>query len=103
MLDIRHAISIDATPEKILPLIASASGFAQWSAQDVTENSSTKTVELGFFHRATVYSLAPLPASAPGEVAWQCLSGKEWSGTKLQFQWIPGDKYTLVNFSQAGW
>jgi uncharacterized protein YndB with AHSA1/START domain len=76
MPDIRHSISIDAPPARILPLISSGSGLAQWWAEDVTEDRSAGTVELAFFNRATVYALQPLQ-SAPGEVAWLCQSGKE--------------------------
>jgi hypothetical protein len=60
MLDIRHAILIDAAPARILPLISSGSGFAQWRAADVTENRAMGSVELGFFKRATVYALLPI-------------------------------------------
>ncbi len=102
MHDIHHSISIDAAPAQILPLISSGPGLAQWWAADVTENSSTGRVELGFFNRATVYALEPLP-SAEGEVAWLCQSGKEWKGTKLLFQLTPGNKRTLVKFTHAAW
>jgi uncharacterized protein YndB with AHSA1/START domain len=102
MPDIRHSISIDAPAAQILPLISSGSGLAQWWAEDVTENRSTGTVELGFFNRATVYALKPLP-SAAGEVAWLCQSGREWKGTKLLFQLTPTDKGTLVKLTHSGW
>ena len=102
MPDIRHSISIDAPPARILPLISSGSGLAQWWAEDVTEDRSAGTVELAFFNRATVYALQPLQ-SAPGEVAWLCQSGKEWKGTKLLFQLTPTNKGTLVKFTHAGW
>ncbi len=99
--DIRHSILIDVVPARILPLISSGSGLAQWWAADVTENRSTGNVELGFFKRATVYVLEPLRDAAPGEVAWLCRSGKEWKGTKLLFQLTPRDNGTLVKFTHA--
>jgi hypothetical protein len=102
MPDIRHAIMIDAAPARILPLISSGSGFAQWWAADVTEDRSTGSVELSFFNRTTVYGLDPLQGKA-GEVAWLCQSGKEWKGTKLLFQLTLGDKGTRVKFTHAGW
>jgi uncharacterized protein YndB with AHSA1/START domain len=103
MPDIRHSILIDAAPARILPLISSGSGLAQWWAADVTEDRSTGNAELGFFKRATVYGFKPLGDVAPGEVAWLCQSGKEWKGTKLLFQLSPSDKSTLVRFTHAAW
>jgi hypothetical protein len=103
MANIRHAISIDAAPTRILPLISSVSGLAEWWAADVTEDRAAGTVDLGLFKRTTVYSLVPVRSSVPNEVAWLCKSGKEWNGTKLLFQLIPGDKSTVVKFTHAAW
>ena len=41
--------------ETVYPLVATAAGFSQWWAADVTESAGP--VELGFFKRATVYRL----------------------------------------------
>jgi uncharacterized protein YndB with AHSA1/START domain len=103
MPDIRHSVLIDVAPARILSLISSGSGLAQWWAADVTENRSTGNVELGFFKRATVYALEPLRDTAPGEVAWLCQSGNEWRGTKLLFRLAPRDTGTLVKFTHAAW
>jgi hypothetical protein len=103
MPEIRHAILIDAAPARILPLISSGSGFAQWWAADVTENRTMGTVELGFFKRATVYALEPIRSTGPGEVAWLCQSGQEWKGTKLLFHLTPSDRSTQVRFTHAAW
>ncbi len=53
MPDIQHSIQIAAKPEAICPLVATAKGFSQWWAADVTESGGA--VELSFFKRATVY------------------------------------------------
>jgi uncharacterized protein YndB with AHSA1/START domain len=103
MPDVRHSITIDAAPERILPLISTAAGLAEWWAADVREDRSTGNVELGFFNRATVYGLAPVRNAAQREVAWLCNSGKEWKGTKLVFQLTPSSKATVVRFTHAGW
>jgi uncharacterized protein YndB with AHSA1/START domain len=103
MPDIRHSITIDAAAERIVPLISTAAGLAEWWAADVTEDLSTGNVELGFFKRATVYGLERVKNSALGEVAWLCQSGKEWKGTKLVFQLTPSGKGTLMKFTHAAW
>jgi hypothetical protein len=38
MADIQHSIPIAAKPETIYPLIATAKGFGQWWAADITES-----------------------------------------------------------------
>ncbi len=103
MPNIRHAISIDAAPTRILPLISSADGFSQWWAADVTEDRSTGIVELSFSKGDTIYRLEPLRDVPSGEVAWLCQSGDEWKGTKLQFQLAFDQKSTLLKFTHSGW
>ena len=103
MPDIRHASVIAAAPELILPLISSGAGLAQWWAADVTEDRATGKVELGFFKRATVYCLEPVRDTPPGEVAWRCISGREWKGTKLVFQLTPREQGTHLSFTHVAW
>ncbi|HEX2715298.1 MAG TPA: hypothetical protein VHM88_24220 [Candidatus Acidoferrales bacterium] len=47
MAEIKLAIVIEASAEKIYPLVATARGLSQWWAADVTESGGT--VDLGFF------------------------------------------------------
>jgi uncharacterized protein YndB with AHSA1/START domain len=47
MADLQHSIQIAATPEAIYPLIATAKGFGEWWAADITE--SAHTVDPGIF------------------------------------------------------
>jgi len=103
MPDIKHSLAIKAAPERIYPLISTATGFAQWWAADVTEADAAGAVELGFFNRATVYRLNRLRMAPPHEAEWLCSSGKEWSGTKLWFALTPNQDGTLVRFTHADW
>src|ERR1700674_3384920 len=103
MPQIKHSISIDVAPERVYPLISTASGFSQWWAADVTEESSTKIVELGFFNRATVYRLKPLQMEAPFRAEWLCESGKEWAATRLLFALKQDGNKTLLRFAHADW
>ena len=103
MSDMRHSIMIDAAPEQIYALISSATGFAQWWAEDATEGGSSGTVELGFFHRATLYRLRPLVMGAPLTAEWICESGKEWTGTSLIFQLEPRGASVQLRFTHANW
>jgi len=101
--DIKHSIQIDAAPQQVFPLTATAEGFSRWWAADVTRAAGDRGVELGFFNRATVYRLQPVQIAAPRQAHWLCDSGKEWSGTRLLFDMAEQDGKTLLRFTHAGW
>jgi hypothetical protein len=103
MSDIKHSIQIDAAAQLVHPLVASAKGFSQWWASDVTEDKTSGNVELGFFNRATVYGLHPIQIAAPHQAHWLCQSGKEWSGTRLLFDLAEQNGKTLLRFTHADW
>lgn len=101
MADIKHAIQIAAKPGKVYPLVATALGFGQWWASDVTEPPGA--VELRFFNRATVYRLRLQAAHSSERAEWLCDSGDQWSGTRLIFQLETSASGTLLRFTHAGW
>ena len=73
MPDIHHSIQIVAKPETVYPLLATAKGFGQWWAADVTESGGA--VELGFFNRATIYRLRLVVGQPPVLAEWVCETG----------------------------
>jgi hypothetical protein len=101
MPDIKHSIQISATPEQIYPLVATAQGFGQWWASDITEAGGV--VELGFFKRATIYRLRPVVQQPPDRAEWVCESGQEWSGTRIAFHLEAAKSGTLLRFTHADW
>lgn len=101
MADIRLSVQIAARPETIYPLVATAKGFRQWWAEDVTENASA--VELGFFKRATVYRVKLKVDNSPAHAEWVCETGDEWNGTRIIFRPEAGKSGTLLRFTHAGW
>jgi uncharacterized protein YndB with AHSA1/START domain len=104
MATIRHSILIDASPERIFPLVSSGHGFKQWWAADVTEDVPRDLVTLGFFNRATVYTLHPARILEATLAEWECQSGEEWNGTALLFDMLPqGEMRTLLRFSHLDW
>jgi len=87
--------------ERVYPLISSGRAHTQWWAADVTDIDSSGVVDLGFFDRATLYRLKPVPLAGPMEAEWLCETGKEWCGTKLIFELTEKDGHTLVRFTHA--
>ena len=101
MSDIRHSIQIASTPEAIYPLIATAKGFGQWWAADITDSAGA--VELGFFNRATVYRLRLTVDTPPVQAEWVCETGDEWNGTHIVFRLESRASGTVVRFTHGGW
>ena len=67
MSKIKLLIAIKAPAEKVFPLVATAAGFSQWWAADITETA--EEVTLWFFKRSTEYRLRRTRAVAPGDSA----------------------------------
>ena len=101
MADIRHAIAIQAPPQRVLELASTADGLRRWWAADVSSNDAA-SVELGFFDRTTIYALQ-LVSKTPARVEWLCASGEEWKGTRLIFELSPAKDGTQLRFTHAGW
>src|SRR5262249_41602765 len=101
MANIRHSIGVAAPPGQIYPLVATAQGFSQWWAADAREREGG--VDLGFFKRTTIYRLHLASARSPLHAEWRCVSGQEWSGTRLTFELTRQDSKTLVRFTHADW
>jgi hypothetical protein len=101
MPDIQHAIQIASKPETIYPLIATADGFSQWWAADITESGGA--VELGFFNRATVYRLRLTLNEPPAQAEWICETGDEWSGTHITFHVENHGSGAVLRFTHGGW
>jgi uncharacterized protein YndB with AHSA1/START domain len=103
MANIRSSISIDAPRERVFPLVASATGFSQWWAADACEDFSTGVVELAFFKRTTVYRLKPIQSSTSWTTEWLCLTGQEWTGTRLLFELTETSGKTQLSFTHTDW
>ena len=101
MADIQHSIAIAATPQTLYPLVATAKGFTQWWAEDITEAGGA--VELGFFNRATIYRLRRKVDEPPVHAEWICETGAEWIGTHIAFELEARGSSTVVRFTHAGW
>ena len=102
MPDIRHLISIDRLAADVFPLVSTGHGFAQWWAEDVFDDTGGK-VSLGFFNRATVYSLRQVEVVPPTRAVWECETGKEWQGTLIVFDLAQPVKTTSLAFTHESW
>jgi quinol monooxygenase YgiN/uncharacterized protein YndB with AHSA1/START domain len=99
--EIQHSVQIAAKQELIYPLVATADGFRQWWATDVTEPAGA--VELAFFNRSSIYRLRRQIEKPPAEVEWSCETGQEWAGTRIRFRLEAAESGTVLHFNHAGW
>jgi uncharacterized protein YndB with AHSA1/START domain len=102
MPNIVHSLQIDAPADRIFPLVSTARGLAQWWSADVTEPGAG-VIELGFFNRNTIYTLRPIRIAAPHEAEFLCITGKEWTGTKIIFKLESVGAKTILRFTHADW
>lgn len=103
MPEIRHSIMIAAPAERVHALVSTPRGFSQWWSEDVTENTATRALELGFFNRTTVYRLKPVRIVPPQTAEWVCESGQEWQDTRLLFDVASKNGGALLRFAHADW
>ncbi|MGB6393071.1 MAG: SRPBCC domain-containing protein [Candidatus Acidiferrales bacterium] len=113
MPEIRHAISIEAALAEVFPLISTGEGFTKWWAADVVavpqsaETDSTQsthgTIDIGFYNRKSVYRVELTRLSPPRQADWVCISGNEWTGTRLAFALKENNPGTLLLFTHSGW
>jgi uncharacterized protein YndB with AHSA1/START domain len=101
MPDIQHSVQIAAKPEAIYPLVATADGFRQWWATDITEPGGA--AELGVFNRSSVYRLRRAVEEPPSQVEWRCETGEAWTGTRIMFRLEAGESGTILRFTHADW
>ena len=102
MPDIKHLITIDRPATDVFPLVSTGRGFTQWWAEDVFDDFGGR-VSLGFFSRATIYTLRQIQAVSPTLAIWECESGKEWQGTRIVFYLTQPVSTTSLSFGHEGW
>jgi hypothetical protein len=100
MADILQMIQIAAPANVAHGLVATATGFRQWWAEDVTETGDG--AELGFFNRQTIYRVK-LVSNTPSRVEWLNETGAEWEGTRLVFELESRGAGCSLKFAHAGW
>jgi len=97
MPNIRHEVLIGASPEKVYDAITSAEGISAWwspGTKATPETGSIVHIPFGsnYFKEMKITDLKPYKL-----VTWNCIAGvSEWIGTKLSFQFQPGDKKNLL-------
>ena len=105
MVDILHAILIDASPETVYDAITQEDGLKSWWTTDVKAEQKEGAVSVfGFYNHSVVFKMQIDELSKNKCVRWGCLGDdKEWKGTKLRFDLSQQDGKTNLLFAHTGW
>jgi uncharacterized protein YndB with AHSA1/START domain len=105
MVDIKHQIPIDATPEKVYAALATQAGLRGWWTADAeAEEKAGGKAEFGFDKRAVVFRMTVERLDPGSQVVWRCHGDPaEWNGTVLSWDIVRADGLTMLRFTQSGW
>jgi uncharacterized protein YndB with AHSA1/START domain len=104
MPDIRHLVTIRATPATIYGALTQQEGLAGWwTKQTVAEPLVGSFAEFRFgdryYNKMRVTKLEP-----DSRVAWLCLEGDEqWIDTTFTFELEPQGDQTVLRFTHGHW
>jgi uncharacterized protein YndB with AHSA1/START domain len=103
MPDILHRLTIDAPPERVDELIATADGVERWwTGRPAPRDGARLEV---FFRDGDPAAAFEVAEEAPGRIVWRVVAGPaDWIGTTVIFA-LAGreDGGTTLHFTHAGW
>ena len=105
MADLKHQISIAASPHKVYAALAKETGLANWwTADSRAEEEVGGRAEFGFDDRSMVFRMT-IKALRPGELVEWCCHGDnpEWNGTTLNWSIAPDGSGSVLRFTHGGW
>jgi uncharacterized protein YndB with AHSA1/START domain len=105
MADMRHAIEIEAPPEKVYEALTTSEGLRSWWTGDSQAEAKVGSVaEFGFFNRETVFRMQIDKLRPKKRVVWSCVGGPdEWVGTVLTWVLSRDGEGTKLRFKHGKW
>jgi uncharacterized protein YndB with AHSA1/START domain len=105
MPELRHQITINASPAKVYEALSTEGGLRSWWTADATMGGTAGgKAELGFDKRRTVFKMKIEELEAARRMVWSCLGDPpEWTGTTLSWDLATDGGGTIVRFHHSGW
>src|SRR5579864_4767080 len=102
MAELRHQLSINATPARVFAALATRDGLrGWWTADSEAEETVGGKAEFGFNRRQAVFRMEILALEPGRRVVWRCLGDNpEWVGTTLTWDIAQENDATVLRFSQ---
>jgi uncharacterized protein YndB with AHSA1/START domain len=105
VVDIKHQIPIDATPDKVYAALATENGLKGWWTADTRADEKVGgKAEFGFENHGMVFRMN-IEELAPGKrVVWSCHGDHpEWDGTRLTWNISEENGATVLRFTHGDW
>jgi uncharacterized protein YndB with AHSA1/START domain len=105
MAEIKHQISIDASPAKVYAALATQAGLrGWWTADAVAEEKVGGKAQFGFDTRLIVFRMTVEKLDPGKDVVWSCHGDHpEWAGTKLTWKISREGNASVLRFAHSGW
>jgi uncharacterized protein YndB with AHSA1/START domain len=105
MSELKHFVSIEASPAKVYAAIATQTGMRNWwTADTVMDEKVGGNAEFGFGKRETVFRMVIKNLESEKKVVMKCRGDHpEWKGTTLTWKIVKEDTGTALYFTHSGW
>ena len=104
MPDILHRVAIKSSPHDAYKALAAKNGLSGWWTTDTTGEFDVGGVIVFRFGDRGHIDMKVLELQPDKRVVWQVVGGPgEWTGSKVSFELVPEDDFTVVRFKHQGW
>jgi uncharacterized protein YndB with AHSA1/START domain len=104
MVDILHKVGIKSSPLGVYNALATREGLCGWWTKDTQWDGKVGSVISFRFGDRGFIDVKVLELDPAKRVLWQVVDGPaDWIGTKISFDLVQEDDFTLVFFKHQGW
>jgi uncharacterized protein YndB with AHSA1/START domain len=104
MVDILHKVGIKSLPLRVYNALATREGLSGWWTKDTQWDGKVGSVISFRFGDRGFIDVKVLELDPAKRVLWQVVDGPAvWIGTKISFDLVQEDDFTLVFFKHQGW
>jgi uncharacterized protein YndB with AHSA1/START domain len=104
MVDILHKVGIKSSPLGVYNALATREGLCGWWTKDTQWDGKVGSVISFRFGDRGFIDVKVLELDPAKRMLWQVVDGPAvWIGTKISFDLVQEDDFTLVFFKHQGW
>ena len=104
MVDILHKVGIKSSPLRVYNALATREGLSGWWTKDTQWDGKVGSVISFRFGDRGFIDVKVVELDPAKRVLWQVVDGPaDWIGTKISFDLVQDDDFTLVLFKHQGW
>jgi uncharacterized protein YndB with AHSA1/START domain len=104
MVDILHKVGIKSSPLGVYNALATSEGLCGWWTKDTQWDGKVGSVISFRFGDRGFIDVKVLELDPAKRVLWQVVDGPAvWIGTKISFDLVQENDFTLVFFKHQGW